>query len=354
MEPNFFEGGQRQMKYSLFRRYTLIRQVPAFSRLSWLDLQKVAFNATVLEFKKGEIIRSQGDQADALYCLLSGRVQAYVLSQGRKTHVEFFRRGMYFGIVSLLTGENHSMTFEALNDSHILRIERKHFHRMIQTLPQLGLEFSHALSHRIRRRLTQREQISESTIISVYSPTRGAGASTFAVNFSLSLARESHGGVIMVNFDTPSDSFLTGEGRKDVRPHWKTPGVPLEIISNDPSQVSQHIVSGGPQMDFLNVSFNPQDPSLVELISQFVTTLTVDYRFVVVDLPTERDHIVLKTLSQSDMLVLIAHVNQEGDYEGIRQVIEKLEEELKENFKEESVILLVSGNEPDGHSPWKR
>ena len=75
------------MKYSFLRRPALIRQVPAFSKLSWFDLQRIALHTTVVEYKKGEIIRTQGEPADALYCILSGRIQAYILEGGRKTHV---------------------------------------------------------------------------------------------------------------------------------------------------------------------------------------------------------------------------------------------------------------------------
>jgi len=331
------------MKYSLFRRHSLIRQMPAFSKLSWFDLQRIAFHASFIEYKKGDIIRTQGDPADALYCLLSGRIQAYILDGGRKTHVEFFRRGNYFGIVSLLTGESHSMTFEALNDSVILRIEKNNFHKMVHAIPQLGLEFSHMLSHRIRRRLTQREQTVESMIVSIYSPRRGAGCSTFALNFALSLAKESRKQVIVVNFDsTLSPGGILPEEEKTVNPQWKKRGVSIDVLENAPEDVAKYISPLGPQADVLNVSFDPQDPSLVNLISHFVTTLTLDYRFIVVDLPTEMDSIVLKTLGQSDLIALFANAADDEDCRFARQVIYKLEEELKENFKPENVLLLVS------------
>ena len=61
---------------SIFNRYSIVKQLPVFSKLNWLELQKIARKSSMAEYKKGEVIRKQGDPPDALYCLVSGRVQA--------------------------------------------------------------------------------------------------------------------------------------------------------------------------------------------------------------------------------------------------------------------------------------
>src|SRR6185295_2883907 len=110
--------------------------------LSWFDLQKIARKARIVEYKKGSFICKQDNPADAFYCLISGRVQSYSQENGKKTHVEFIRRGMHFGIISLLTGESHSHTYEAINDSVVLKIEKDDFAAVVQGTPKLAVALS--------------------------------------------------------------------------------------------------------------------------------------------------------------------------------------------------------------------
>ena len=68
------------------------------------------------------------ERPEAFYCLVSGRVASYtVTNPGAREGFEFIHRGKHFGILSTLTGENHSHNFEAVNDSVVLRINREDF-----------------------------------------------------------------------------------------------------------------------------------------------------------------------------------------------------------------------------------
>ncbi len=100
--------------FSFFESFNLVGQIPIFSKLNWLERKTVASRAAIVEYKKGDLLRRQNDPPDNLYCIISGRIEAYTEDeQGRKTTVEFLHRGMYFGIISLLTGEGHSLSFRA-------------------------------------------------------------------------------------------------------------------------------------------------------------------------------------------------------------------------------------------------
>ena len=102
-----------QIFSSLFNRYSLVKQIPIFKGLNWLELQKVAGKTEVLEYSKGETVYSQGEPPDAFYCLISGRIRAFTSDEeGNQHDVEFIRRGKHFGIISLLTGENHSLSLK--------------------------------------------------------------------------------------------------------------------------------------------------------------------------------------------------------------------------------------------------
>jgi len=336
---------------SFFDRYTIIQQIPIFSKLNWFDLQKIAHKAQLCEYKKGEQIRNQGDPPDYFYCVVSGRIQAYAHdAAGHKTNVEFLHRGMYFGIISLFTGEGHSLSFQAINTTVVLQIEKDDFHNIVQNVPQLGLMFSRRLSQRLRHKNFPVKRIFESTIVSVYSPVKGTGSSTYALNLALSLKRETDKKVILVNI-VPSYYYADGKGPDlDAMlacPQWKQTPLNLKDIVGDYGKIIARVATGAIDVDRLNVSFDPNDEQIKRQISHFVTTLVNDYHYVVVDLPNEMDEIVLETLTQSDLIHIVTQTGPD-DIRQTRQVLDKLETSLKENFNHDNILVLVSGQEGAG------
>ena len=332
---------------SYIKRVGFIKQFPIFSQLSWVEQQRIALASEVWEFHKGDIIRSQDDPPDALYCLISGRVQATLLAEGgRKIHADFIRRGMYFGIISLLTGQPHSLTFEALNDSVVLRIDKDRFHEILKSIPQLGLEFSQTLSRRIRRNILQEDKTrGAGAIISVYSPFKGAGSSTYATQLAFALKRESGRSVILVNLRSANVSDTAGSAGSllSAAPQWRQAGPLLVNILQRPQSIKSYIHHLESSIDLLSVCFDPRDTSLTQQISAFVTELEGGYHFVVVDLPNEMDDVVLKTLSQSDNIHLLISLHRQENFQSAREVIYKIEEELKGSFSPQKVQVMVSG-----------
>jgi len=328
-----------------FKRVNFVRQFPVFSRLGWLEQQRIALLSEVCEFRKGDIIRSQGDPPDALYCLISGRVQGFLVKEGGgKIHADFFRRGTYFGIISLLTGQPHSLSFEALNDSIILKIDKDRFHEMLKGIPQLGLEFSQSLSQRIRRNILHEDKAREAgTIISVYSPFKEAGSSTYATHLAFALKRESGRRVILVNLRSAAVPDAPAALPVGAAPQWRKSGPLLENILLEPDRIKSCIDYHTDAIDLLSVRFNPQDTALSQQISAFVTELEGDYHFVVVDLPNEMDDVVIKTLNQSDNIHMIISLHRQENFQLAREVIYKIEEELKGSFSSRKVHVMVSG-----------
>lgn len=329
--------------YSIFHRYTLLKQIPIFGSLNWYDLQKIARKSYIAEYQKGALICKEDDEPDAFYCLISGRVQAYSTDpNGRKYDVEFIRRGMHFGVISLLTGDKHSLSFEAINDSVVLQINREDFQDVLKNIPHLGVELSHSISRRVRGR-SSRKAIFESHIISIYAPVKGSGSSTYAVNLALSLQKETAKRVVLVSIMTKEEAGdIHKAGVDGPTPKWKREPINLEAIVDDHEKIIKSIYKEKLPVDLLNVSIDPKNAGLINQISVFVSSLVSDYHFVVVDLPNEMDETVIKTLTQSDIVQLIVK-DDDHDLELTRKVIDELEERLKENFKADKLNVIVSG-----------
>ncbi len=328
---------------SLLNRFSIVKQIPVFRSLNWLEIHRIATHANIFECKKGEVIRREGDEPDAFYCLVSGRVQAYTNHYDNKENVEAIHRGMHFGIVSLLTGERHSLNFEVINDAVILKIHKDEFHNILRDIPKVSLEISQSLSKRVRSKVTRKKTIFESTIVSVYSPIKGAGSSTYAVNLALRLQQETKKKVLLINIESkrsePVDSpIVTG----DSDPHWKKDPVDINWIMNDHDNIFNYIDHGELNVGLLHISFDPDDASVLNKISKFVSTFVDDYHYIVVDLPNQMNQVVFKTLTQSDLVYLVT-MDRKEDLDVTRKVVNHLKADLKDQFKKENLRVIISG-----------
>lgn len=326
---------------SFLSRYNFVKQIPIFSKLNWFEQQKVARKARIVEYKKGEIIAKEGNPPDFFYCLLSGRLQVFVERDGHKRVVDFIHRGMHFGVISVLTGENHSLSYEAINDTVALQIPKEDFNAILKAIPHLGVELSQVLSKRLRSQVKGQKNIFESSIIAFYSPVKGTGSSTFAVNLAVHMQHETKKKVIFVNIQPRNV-----EGEKsplevvDASPHWKKQPIELNDIFGEPERLQSAIEKDMLNIHVINVTFDSKDPSIRKEIAPFVSALVGDYHYVIVDLPNDMDEVVMETLTQSDQVLLITN-DRRKDLEQIKHVIENLKTALKEGFRHEKIKIVI-------------
>ena len=329
---------------SFFQRCSMVKKIPVFSGLNWYRVQAIARSGEIVFYKKGESVSRRGQAPDFVYFLVSGRLESYAPdASGGKDDIEFIHRGMFFGIISALTGEVHSQTFEAINDSVIFRISYSEFLRILKQSPQLGIKFSKILSQRIRSKVTRTQLVNRSTIIAVYAPIAGSGGSTYAVNLATSLARETGERVIWVSLrsrNVPAHTPMSDI--EEVRPQWNQPAQDIVALAKDFELIPEHIIKSDIGVDFLNVSFDKNDQSIVEHISEFISRFIDEYRYVIVDLPSDMDAVVIKTLSQSDLVHLVMVRKREALAVG-RSVLDRIEETFKEGFTEERVKVIIGG-----------
>ena len=334
---------------SYLNKLSVVKQIPLFMQLNFFELNRIARKSILVDYKKGDLICTQGAPADAFYCLVAGRVACYITNPyGLKENLEFIHRGKHFGILSALTGENHSHNFEAINDSVVLKINREDFGDILKASPRLGIALSQSLSHRIRNQAVHDDSRVESTILSVYSPVKGSGSSTYAINLALSLQKETDKKVLFISLSSINGSPTAEVSDvNEAAPQWKTSSVHLQNIADDPQKILKSIIKGELKIDLLNATFDPTEHTLVHKISRFVSAPVDDYNYIIVDLPNEMDDTVLKTLTQSDHVHLVV-ADRDKDLETARQVIDRLQESLGGSFKIEKISVILSGvlNEP--------
>ncbi len=330
---------------SFFQRCAAIKKIPIFASVDMFRLQSIAGSGDVVRYKKGDMVSQKSNAPDFVFFVVSGRLISYTLdSDGKKDDVEFIHRGMFFGIISALTGEVHSQSFEAINDSLVFQIPVAKFRKLLKKSPDLSLKFSKALSQRIRNKVTRTDTVSRSKIISVFSPIAGSGSSTYALSLALSFYQETGDRVIYVAITSrdPAGSPITPD-MDDIRPKWKKEPEDLVAVSEDLENISRRVVRSNVGVDIINVSFDPAShQGLVQNISDFVANFLDDYRYIVVDLPSELDEVVMKTFSQSDIIHLVMMRKREA-LESARETLDKIETYLKDSFTEERVRVVIGG-----------
>lgn len=148
---------------------------------------------------RDSVIVRQGEPADTLYMVQSGRVRCVMTDAAGREHVlEFYTDGQSFGELGLLTGEMAQTTMQAVSDCKLLTLRKDDFDGFLAQNVQLMLLMMKVAADR-QAATTVRLARSEGTtaavspggagkVFTVFSPKGGVGKTTVAVNLAVALA----------------------------------------------------------------------------------------------------------------------------------------------------------------------
>ena len=123
---------------------------PPFDPKSFLT--KVGEGRSIGEYRKEEIVFSQGDPADAVFYIQSGKVKLTVVSeQGKEAVVAMLGTNVFFGEGCLAGQAQRIATAATMTDSVIVRLEKAAIVRVIHREPEFsGIFIAHLLARAIR------------------------------------------------------------------------------------------------------------------------------------------------------------------------------------------------------------
>lgn len=129
-----------------------ISSIPLFNGLPADHIDDFAMIAVENLFTKGEIIFSEGEQADGFYVVCTGRIKIFKLSpEGREQILHIFGPGEVFGEVPVFSGKKFPASAEAMEKSRILFFPRDALISLIEENPAIALNMLAVLSMRLRR-----------------------------------------------------------------------------------------------------------------------------------------------------------------------------------------------------------
>jgi len=125
-------------------------QAPAFDLQ--LPLNKLIVGKSRNEYLAEESIFSQGDPANAVFYIQSGKVKLTVVSvSGKEAVIAHLPAGCFFGEASLASPAARIASANALEPSSIIRIEKRAMQDLLHREPEFAQQFlTHLLSRNMR------------------------------------------------------------------------------------------------------------------------------------------------------------------------------------------------------------
>ncbi|MCX5695511.1 MAG: patatin-like phospholipase family protein [Candidatus Omnitrophica bacterium] len=315
----------------------IIREFPLFADLSPKERKIIKEHSGVLSFKKGDIIYEEGSSPSGFYCLVLGRVVIYTKdTQGVQKILEYLHRGKYFGIISLLTSEPHSVTAQATNDCVVLVINKEDFDLVINKIPRLAIDLSRTLSRRLKRKDIHQKAIFESTVVSVFSSYSQAGKTIYALNLALSLKKETRKSIIILDI-LSTDQTHSLPARLDLA------GEKIFDLSKDMADAQKapkdFILKSKFGIDLFCFHYSPEDALCVRRLLGILSELVNEYHYIILDLPSLLDKNIFSILNQSDFIHLLSGPDEQ-ELQKTHLLTQGLKNEF--NFQEDKIKIIIN------------
>jgi len=317
---------------------SILQEIPLFAGLSEEERGLIRERSNFVEYKKGQVVYQEASPPDAFYCVILGRILVYIKDEnGNQVDLEYLHRGKYFGIISLLTGDPHSVTARAINDSMLLVIKNEDFCFILNKIPRLAIDLSLTLSRRLKNRDIHRKTIFESTIISVFSSYSQAGKTIYALNLALGVKRETHKSVVILDICSKDKTHSLPQ-RLNIKDDYSVCDLSASCLDNIRSK-KDFTVKNVFGIDLICLWYDPEDDSCIKNLVDFLCFLVNDYHYIFLDLPALMDRFVFTILNQSDFIHILTSP-ETIDLKRTHHLIERLKSEFL--FQDDKIRVIIN------------
>ena len=105
---------------------------PVFQKLTGEDFEKIRALAVERKCRKGELIFSEGDTADYVYFIESGKVSVFIQKFGTQEEICVLGSGAYFGEMALFSKDKRNASVSAVTDTSLLSVSKNVFLDLIK------------------------------------------------------------------------------------------------------------------------------------------------------------------------------------------------------------------------------
>ena len=151
---------------SRLKKIDLLKQELAPGIEGLAHLMEVTFGENILEsltkdrninkYKKKQIIYSEGNHPNRLYCVLKGKVRAYKTNDdGKELVTDLFCPGDFIGYIALLEGAPYKDTTKAMEETELAIIPAEEFYELLNNNKEVTQKFIRLLAKNISEKEEQ-------------------------------------------------------------------------------------------------------------------------------------------------------------------------------------------------------
>jgi NTE family protein len=141
-----------------------------------------------IELTGGQTLIKEGDPADGVYFVISGRMRAFVSRDGEPVAIGEIARGETVGEMGVLTGEPRSATVVAIRDTVLAHARKEAFDQLLVRHPQLPVHMARIIIERLKRS-SSRPKVRKPTTVCLLGITDGFDVRAFGEDLVRALNR---------------------------------------------------------------------------------------------------------------------------------------------------------------------
>jgi len=137
-----------------------LAQAPLFADLLPEELSDLTHQATLRTYRKNTLLMQKGDQASALYVLLSGHVKVFSADDdGKEIVLNELGAGELIGELALIADSTRSASVITAETCRCLMLPKTAFQAFLHKRPDVAVRLLTTLAHRVRRLTEEVERL---------------------------------------------------------------------------------------------------------------------------------------------------------------------------------------------------
>lgn len=144
-------------------RLLCIHNIPLLSGLDESEIDKISAGVSSRTFKKGDVVFSQGEKANKLYIVCTGKIKIFKnLMEGKEQILYILSGGDFIGAFNLLKEDRFDFSAVALEPTEISMLEKSAFDKVMISNPEITLKIFEKAYERIIKAESLVERLSSS------------------------------------------------------------------------------------------------------------------------------------------------------------------------------------------------
>jgi voltage-gated potassium channel len=131
--------------------WSMVARVPVFANLDAADIAEIMELLHSQTVRKGEVIVSRGETADAMYFIVNGEVEVEI----RDGEHPRLGSGDFFGEIAILTEERRTATVRACGETQLLVLQAHDLQRLMDRVPEIDRRMRRVAQSRAPERMSR-------------------------------------------------------------------------------------------------------------------------------------------------------------------------------------------------------